>query len=140
MSTFETLPPPPIRVPFLDQKGLVTSPWLQWFRMLYSRVGGALPPDIGQFDPISGPAIANLQQQLNFDLQELRTLPPDVDLGPENFINDPRPLEALVSNFDAAPNALTIIESDFTTGLATSTSAGTGEFDGLLLAPILFLP
>lgn len=34
--------PPPIRTPICDQHGILAAPWLQWFRGLYTRTGGAL--------------------------------------------------------------------------------------------------
>ncbi len=41
MSTPErNLPPVPINTPLIDQKGMVTQPWLGFFRHLFNRVGG----------------------------------------------------------------------------------------------------
>lgn len=41
-----TLSPPPIRSPVLDAAGMLTAPWVQWFRQLYERIGGANATDI----------------------------------------------------------------------------------------------
>lgn len=39
-----TLSPPPINAPFLDARGFITRPWLQWLRSLHGRVGGSTAP------------------------------------------------------------------------------------------------
>lgn len=41
-----TLPPAPLKSPMLDKQGMVTSPWLQFFRLLYNRVGGPIGSDL----------------------------------------------------------------------------------------------
>lgn len=45
MSTTTTLPYPPINVPFVDEKRVLTSQWAMWFQQLYVRVGGAVTVD-----------------------------------------------------------------------------------------------
>lgn len=38
------LPNPPYRTQFLDRSGLVATPWIQFFRQMFDRVGGAIAP------------------------------------------------------------------------------------------------
>lgn len=47
-------PPPPIRTAMVDPNGMIAAPWLQWFRTLYERSGGAIAPtnnDLGEDMP-----------------------------------------------------------------------------------------
>jgi hypothetical protein len=45
MSTVNSLPPPPGRVPLQDPRtGLLSPAWENWFRTLYGRVGGPTAP------------------------------------------------------------------------------------------------
>lgn len=39
-----SMAPAPIRSPIVDERGIVTAPWLQWLRALYERIGGPIAP------------------------------------------------------------------------------------------------
>ena len=103
MSDSVILNPPPIRTPLLDKNGIVTSPWLQWFRSLYTRVGGAeadltvseeSPPDLS-------PVLLALQLELN---DELRSLPPANPVPFDLFDTAP-----LFRSNDVADDSLSVV-------------------------------
>lgn len=43
-----TLAYAPIRIPMVDENGVITPPWAHWLKSLYSRVGGAASPSTSE--------------------------------------------------------------------------------------------
>lgn len=48
VSDYNVLPPAPIRTPFLDSNGFISSPWVMYFQKLNLRAGGNISPTVDQ--------------------------------------------------------------------------------------------
>ncbi len=46
----KTLPPPPVRTPIKLENGQLAAPWVRWFQLLYSRVGGSFSIPLSDVD------------------------------------------------------------------------------------------
>ena len=97
------LSPIPYRTPLLDERGLVTRNWQQWFEGLLARVGGA--NDTPALDVVDASNIANefvdgvgIAAQFQTDLEALALLQafedvPSLPLGDDLDFETPSPAQ-----------------------------------------------
>lgn len=45
-----TLPPVPLRSAVTDSRGLMSSPWSQWIRTAFERMGGTIAPSVSDLE------------------------------------------------------------------------------------------
>ena len=90
------VPPVPYKSPIADRSGRVTHPWADWFRQLFSRVGGFSSPSnsdisriitsLGSIVTDQGDSINTIQTayiaELQSDVNDLKSDVNDLRLGP----------------------------------------------------------
>lgn len=83
----QTLAPAPIRLPVVDDRGMMTNAWASWARSLYMRVGGPLAETNNELGDAAGQAPPPAAGQTADDwLTPAAASDPPVDLDIENRI------------------------------------------------------